>query len=251
MSTSKQLIINADDFGLTPGVTAGILYAHQRGILTSTTAMVNTPFAKASLGEARSFPDLGIGLHFVLDAGRPISSNPKSLIGLNGCFLKGKELMVSAEKQDIKEELLAQLELLYEWNGTVTHIDSHHHMHLHIPAATEAVLEVAECFKLPVRSFSDTDFPGDTVTCDHFHYSFYGEEHVSADHLTGIFANIASGLTEVMCHPAFMDSWLGEISSYNSPRMQELEILVNSKVKNSIRDNSLELVHYGGVANER
>lgn len=121
MSTSKQLIINADDFGLTPGVTAGILYAHQHGILTSTTAMINTAFAKAGLREAKCFPELGIGLHFVLDTGRPVSSSPRSLVDQNGCFLKGTELMIAAEKQDIKEELLAQLELLYEWNGMVTH----------------------------------------------------------------------------------------------------------------------------------
>lgn len=53
-----------------------------------------------------------------------------------------------------------------------------------------------------------------------------------------------------MCHPAFMDSWLSG-SSYNSSRMKELEILVDSEVKNSIRDHSLELIHYGGIANGR
>jgi len=37
----KQLIVNADDYNLTPGVCRGILAAHQEGVVTSTTFMVN------------------------------------------------------------------------------------------------------------------------------------------------------------------------------------------------------------------
>ncbi|MBY7144357.1 ChbG/HpnK family deacetylase [Virgibacillus sp. NKC19-3] len=246
-SSSKQLIINADDFGLTPGASAGILYAHRHGILTSTTAMVNTAFSKQSLTEAKSYPDLGIGLHFVLDAGRPIFSHNSSLTDHRGHFLKGRSLIDAAKTWDIKDELKAQLELLHEWYGNVTHIDSHHHMHLHIPDALEAVIEVAERYQLPVRTFSETAVIGKGRTTDYFHYDFYGEENVSVAYLLAIFSNIKPGTTEVMCHPAFLDAWLRRVSSYDFTRMKELEILVDNKVQEWLNDHSIHLIHYGGL----
>lgn len=240
-----RLIVNADDFGLSPGVSAGILYAHKYGILTSTTAMVNTDFSKQSIKEAKSFPNLGIGLHLVLDAGRPISSSVNSLTDDKGSFLKGQALIGSAKKTDVKRELEAQLSLLYKWGVEVTHIDSHHHMHIHIPCAMEAVQEIASRYKLPVRSFSETELPGDVLTTDHFCKNFYGEENVSPDFLLEMFSSLEPGVTEMMCHPAFIDSWLSRNSSYTVTRMKELETLVDSKMMKWVKEHSIELSHYG------
>ncbi|MBR3119871.1 carbohydrate deacetylase [Oceanobacillus profundus] len=246
----KSLILNADDFGLTPGITAGILYAYQHGILTSTTVMVNTEFAKESLAEAKHFPNLGIGLHFVLDFGKPISANVNSLVDQNGDFLKGEELIQSAKRQDIKKELQAQLDLLYKWNGQVTHIDSHHHMHLHIPEAWEAVMEIGQKYKLPVRTFTEKKLPGSKVTAsDYFHYDFYGEEHVSLKYMMKIISEMKLGVTEVMCHPAFLDPWLMKTSSYNLTRMKELGILVDNRLKQCLQKHAIELINYGGLRN--
>lgn len=248
-SLSRKLIINADDFGITPGVSAGILYAHQHGILTSTTAMVNTEFSKQSLAEAKRYPDLGLGLHFVLDAGRPVFSGNSSLTDHTGHFLKGKSLMASARKCDLKDELKAQLDLLYKWYGNVTHIDSHHHMHLHIPDALEAVLEVAESYQIPVRTFSETTLTENVLTTDFLYYDFYGEENVSVAYLLDTFSSLKPGTTEIMCHPAFLDSWLNRASSYNFTRSKELEILVDNRVSEWLKNHSIHLIHYGGVQN--
>lgn len=247
---APEVIINADDFCLSPGVTAGILYAHQYGVISSTTAMMNTEYAKESLTEAKQYPDLGLGLHFVLDAGHPVFSSNSSLTDRTGRFLKGKSLMESAEKQDLKDELEAQLELLYKWYGNVTHIDSHHHMHLHMPGVTEVVLEIAEQCQIPIRKFSETEIRKDVSSIDFFCKKFYGEKHVSIENLLGILSRLESGVTEIMCHPAFMDSWLRDKSSYNNTRMKELEVLTNTRVKEWLKNHSLNLIHYGGLSHE-
>ena len=62
---SKRLIVNADDYGRTAGVVEGILRAHQRGIVTSTTAMMNMPGIEDALRRAQSYPELGLGVHLV------------------------------------------------------------------------------------------------------------------------------------------------------------------------------------------
>ncbi|WP_099159662.1 ChbG/HpnK family deacetylase [Virgibacillus ndiopensis] len=249
--SSTRLIVNADDYGFSPGVSAGILYAHQNGILTSTTAMVNTEFSKQSLDEAKKYPNLGIGLHFVLDVGKPIASSVRSLTDHSGDFLKGKTLIESAKKQEVKEELKEQLELLYKWGVDVTHIDSHHHMHLHIPGALEAVMEVAEMYNLPIRSFSDTKLTGNVISSDFFYYDFYGEENVSSQYLLEIFSKLEPGISEVMCHPAFMDLKLRRCSSYHFTRIKELDVLVDSRIKDGLLEHAIELIHYGGLKNER
>ncbi|WP_440894707.1 carbohydrate deacetylase [Amphibacillus sp. Q70] len=247
---NRKVIINADDFGLTPGVTCGILYAHQKGVVSSTTAMVNTPFAKQSLDEAKKYPKLGIGLHWVLDAGQPVFSNRSSLTDNLGNFLKGELLMKSAKKQDLKNELEAQLELINEWYGSITHIDSHHHLHLHNPSAMEVVLEVAARDQIPIRTYSQMEVKEKVVSADFFYDHFYNEENVSKENFLNILSNLKSGITEIMCHPAFLDLWLKDISSYTDTRMKELEILTAKEIKDLIMEQAIEIIHYGGVANE-
>ncbi|WP_188456627.1 ChbG/HpnK family deacetylase [Virgibacillus oceani] len=246
-NSATRLIVNADDYGFSPGVSAGILYAHKHGILTSTTLMVNTDYSKQSLDEVKQYPNLGVGLHFVMDAGKPISSSVSSLTDHSGNFLKGKTLIESAKKQDIKEELVEQLELLYKWGIDVTHIDSHHHMHLHIPHALEAVVEVAESYNLPIRSFSETQLNGVIMSSDYFYYDFYGEENVSTAYLLKLFSKLKPGISEVMCHPAFMDLNLRNQSSYHFPRIKELEVLVDHRINSWLKEHSIELIHYGGL----
>jgi len=61
--SGRLLIVNADDFGQSPGVTRGIVEAHERGIVSSTSMMVRWPAAKESASYARMHPRLGVGEH--------------------------------------------------------------------------------------------------------------------------------------------------------------------------------------------
>src|SRR5437762_2866278 len=68
----KRLIVNADDFGWSHGITDGILLAHQDGIVTSTTLMVNEPASAYALEQSEHFPKLGVGVHLRLCDGHPV-----------------------------------------------------------------------------------------------------------------------------------------------------------------------------------
>ena len=70
---TKRLIVNADDYGHSPGICLGIREAHLQGIVTSTSAMMNRPLTAAELTvAARACPNLGIGVHLVLTTGKPV-----------------------------------------------------------------------------------------------------------------------------------------------------------------------------------
>src|ERR1700722_15737800 len=82
----RRLIVNADDFGFTAGVNRGIVEAHCRGVVTSSTLMANGPAFSDAVHLARTVPQLSVGCHVVLIDGRPLL-DPKiisSLVAQNG-----------------------------------------------------------------------------------------------------------------------------------------------------------------------
>ena len=85
---TRMLIVNADDFNRSPGVSRGIVEAHEKGIVTSTTVMVNLPGLRASLDLLRGYPRLGVGLHVNLTFGSPVvpAEQVPSLVDAEGRF---------------------------------------------------------------------------------------------------------------------------------------------------------------------
>ena len=77
----RYLIVNGDDFGMSPPVSRGIIEAHRRGILTSTSLMVNRPAAEEAAALAREAPRLGVGLHLELE--EP-TDDPGAAVGRDG-----------------------------------------------------------------------------------------------------------------------------------------------------------------------
>lgn len=125
-----KLIVNADDFGLTSGVTYGIYDAMCRGVVTSTTMMVNTSATLLAAQLAKREPALAVGLHVNISLGGPLTSCPSLL--KNGMFRK-PAVLGSDEGYDVGE-LDEELEAQYQCFVTLvgrgpTHIDSHLYAH--------------------------------------------------------------------------------------------------------------------------
>lgn len=134
----KLLVVNADDFGITEGVNRAVLQAHQEGILTSTTLMANMPAFEHAVQLASGQPGLGVGLHLNLTAGPPVlpSSRVPTLVSGGGQFPGGGAMMrrLSLGKVDrgqVEAEMGAQLERALRAGVAITHLDSHHHLHLY------------------------------------------------------------------------------------------------------------------------
>src|SRR3954465_14713228 len=83
-----RLVVNADDFGMSPAISRGILRAHRDGIVTSTSLLGNCAdleHARAALAEARN---LGVGVHLALVGGAPVAdpATVPSLLAGDGRF---------------------------------------------------------------------------------------------------------------------------------------------------------------------
>lgn len=147
-----RLILNADDFGLTPGVNRAIGELHEAGALTSATLMASGPAFAHAAELARQHPTLGVGCHIVLTDGTPVSppASVPSLIGKDGENFRPSlnEFLLDAFRgrlraADIYREALAQIQTLQRAGLRVTHIDTHKHTHIG-PAIARPLLQAAE-----------------------------------------------------------------------------------------------------------
>lgn len=154
----RQLIVNADDFGYTPGVTRGILRAHREGIVTSTSVMINMPAAAESLEMAhREAPRLGLGLHLALTAG-PCAAPPHEipdLVRSDGIFRNKGEFLTglhTLDMQQVERELRAQIARFEALAGRKPdHLDSHHQVTYLSPPLAALMVQLARELDVPIR----------------------------------------------------------------------------------------------------
>lgn len=149
----KRLIVNADDFGFTRGVNAGIVRAYKTGIVTSATIMANGAAFEDAVELARANPKLGVGCHLAVVGGRAVApqSEIPSLIDRNGelpATLAQLVVKIARHQISIREiacEFRAQVQRVIESGITPTHLDSHKHSHTH-PQVMKALALVAREF---------------------------------------------------------------------------------------------------------
>lgn len=272
----RTLIVNADDYGLTRGVSAGIRRAHAEGIVTSTTAMANMPGAADDLGRLKGdCPNLGLGVHLVLSAGRPLRPAAKvpSLIDeRTGAFPKvdaWPDRFRRVAVRELRDEWRAQIDLVAAAGGDPGHLDSHHHLGYLHPRLLEAMLELAQDYRLAVRCplalpgdpavlgegepgaaspWAETGAAGSGVPYPQgLATGFFGDGATFA-RLQAILAALPEdGAAELMCHPGEVDADLKAISSYHDRRGEELAILTDAGLSAMVESQGVFLASFAGL----
>jgi predicted glycoside hydrolase/deacetylase ChbG (UPF0249 family) len=242
------LIVNADDFGRSPGINRGIATAHQSGIVTSTTLMVNLPWSAQAAALATQVPKLDIGLHLNFCYGPPLSLGPGSLLGADGRLNRDlTRLRDRATAADIDREARAQLSRFRELLGRdPTHLDSHQHVHSW-PVAIEPVARLAREIGVPARACTaqhrDTLRMLDVACPDAFIIDFYGEANIDSGTLAAIVTALPAGTTELMCHPGEDGPELAD-SSYRRERESELATLCSPDIQRLVKELQIELTGF-------
>lgn len=262
----KQLIINSDDYGRTPEISRGIREAHLRGVVTSTTCMMNIPSTAEDVAVAlKETPALGLGVHLVLTMGSPLSTpeTVSSITDEQGNFFKYGALVEqfpSVNIAEVKKEWRAQIEAFIRAAGRKpTHLDSHHHSSYFSPELFHGMLELAKEYDCAIRfpftgnvskelektneHVPDLVRQFDPRRPDRFVVDFY-DEHATRDELLNIINNLPEGTTEVMCHPGYTDDAFAKESVYNDQRDRELEILTDPAITEAIEANGIRLITF-------
>jgi predicted glycoside hydrolase/deacetylase ChbG (UPF0249 family) len=221
----RRLIVNADDFGLTPGVSEGILAAHRHGIVTSTTMLVNRELPRDLIARARD-AGLGIGLHVNFTLGKPLTRGP-SLVDTGGVFVRdARRVAARAKAADVEKEVGAQIERFEKIAKALpTHLDSHHHVGLLVPVR-EVVLAAARRLGVPVRSQDATvrarTRSAGLRTSDHFFGESGPDAYWSLARTLRHLRALPPGTSEFMAHPGWCDP---ELSYSRYGRQREVEMV--------------------------
>ena len=211
----RYLIVNGDDFGASRGINRGILEAHQRGILTSTSLLVDAPGSEEAARLGRAARELSVGLHVDLPN----------------------------KRGDCRAELSRQLARFAELMGRApTHLDSHHNVHRD-PQALPYFLDLARQHGLPLREHSPVGYFS----------KFYGQrggerrlEQISVESLARMLkTTIADGLTELSCHPGYVDPDFS--TAYNAEREAELRTLCDPRIRQTLAEYTIQLISYHDV----
>ncbi|WP_027340770.1 chitin disaccharide deacetylase [Halonatronum saccharophilum] len=245
----KRLIVNADDFGLTDGCNEGIIKAMKDGVVRATTIMINMSKAQDAIKLVKENGIEGLGLHLTLTCGSPISSLDKvpTLIADEKRFYRRRgELLPVMNLKEVEFELRNQIETFLGSGLTLTHLDSHHHIHSD-DGVRGVVIKLAKEYDLPLRQPNsqvkeEINREG-VMTTDHFSMDFYGEG-ANVENLKKIINSFEGGTIEIMTHPAIADEELKEISSYNEQRERELEVLTSTELKKYLDDKEIELIGF-------
>ena len=242
----RNLIFNADDYGLSPAVSAGIRRAMQDGAVRSTTVMANFTTGeelealKALLAAdvAGAAPrGLTAGCHLNLSAGPPLTADyPAELLrdgpdgrrwldkqrALNPATWNDRDLVVFAAV-----EWAAQLALLRESGLPLSHLDSHHHIHLQ-PVLFPIALDLAQQHGLALRvrrEFRSLARSSEVACPDTLLEGYFGENMIGREALLALLDAATGETVEVMCHPGQVDDLLRQRSGYVAEREAELAVL--------------------------
>ena len=166
---TAQLIVTADDVGLHPGMNAGAIEAHERGIVTACSIVANGEAFEDAVRRLKDHPRLDVGLHLTLVEERPVEplSRVASLVDADGKFFRNFKRFVlryglgRIRVSEVERELAAQIEKALAVGLKVTHLNGHQHLHV-LPAVFESTLRLAELYSIPyVRT------PAEGLTVEH------------------------------------------------------------------------------------
>ncbi len=171
-SGDRALIVNADDFGLSDGVCAGIVHAWRAGVVTSTSVLINVAGAPRRVAAAHEHdPDLPMGLHLNLTTGRPVlpPARVPSLVDAEGTFHAFPQILArlpTIALAHVRAECWAQAQLLLEMGVRFDHLDYHHHLLPSYPPFFTVVRELASAYRVPIRRPLPTPMPAARPSLD-------------------------------------------------------------------------------------
>ena len=247
----RLLIVNADDCNLTPGVTCAILDCHDRGIVTSTSVLVNLPFPRGRVNALLKRKRLGLGLHLNVTFGRPVSqiSSVRSLVNREGIFFRPERYLRQKPRADeIDAEYERQIKKFREIFGRYpTHLDTHHQMHDR-EIFYRVLLKLASRYRIPVRRscrMKSKAVWGSVKTTDHVFGYLSSKKNWTPAKLRKTLRELPAGVSEIFCHPGRNDAALCAVSSLTGGRQSDAAVFASHKAKMWIRENGIRLVHFG------
>lgn len=271
MTASRRLIVNADDFGRSRAINEAAIRAHQEGILTSASLMVNESASEDAVALAKKNPNLGIGLHLVLACGRSALPQKKvhRLVNERESFSSSpvraglRYFFSGGMREQLRAEIHAQFEKFRATGLELDHVNGHLHFHLH-PAVFGILMEDAatlgirhlrltrDSLRLNARlaggrwayrvlhamifsmlsARAENKLAARKIKFANRVFGLLQDSHVDEEFILKLLENLPDGDSELYSHPS-LDRF-----------RHEFEALVSPRVKAAITDHGIRLIRY-------
>lgn len=291
----RRLIVNADDFGLTAGVNRAIAETHAQGIVTSTTLMASGAAFMDAVERARSTPALSVGCHVVLVDGAPISETAAidTLLAVRSAEpdrfysrisnVAARAVLGGFDRDQLVEEITAQIRKIQSAGITVTHLDTHKHTHIFPEILTALVRAARIC---GVRAIRNPFVPIRTTAVKSLRenprlWKRYGQVRVlrsfagqfrqkmrraglrTPDGSVGVIETgsmdasllrqaliaLPEGTWELVCHPGYNDADLRAAHTrLLASREEERQLLTSPELRALLEEQRIRLIGYGEFA---
>jgi hypothetical protein len=212
---TKHLIIHADDFGLSRGISDGILRSIRNGVVSSTSVIVQTPYISYAQALVRANPDIDWGLHVIIE--RPAGDLARFITGET-------ERQISSFRQ--------------LFGFLPSHVDFHKGFRFDTRiyfAIRMLMLKYTFAFRYDNRHHIETKFYGLTGRIPN-------SDHISSSSLERILTAIKPGITELICHPGYTGNRLTD--PYRTQRNTELTTLTSTVIKQAIVKNNIRVITF-------
>lgn len=275
----RQLVVNADDFGMTPGLSRGVVRAHDEGIVTSASLLANMSGFEDAVRLAATRPALSVGLHLNLTDGAPVSpvAEVSSLVNDKGELLGYRTFSLRLlagriVRSELEREIEAQFDRLAAAGITPSHVDGHRHIHL-LPTLFDSVAATTEqrgirTVRCPAGLGGRAGGPAGISSARELGFLGFGRLHQgrlesrglsTADTFLGAvfrtrkhalhdaalcLRDLPVGLTEWMVHPGEVDAELVFVDDYLFKREEELAYLCSEAAAQAVRAADLRLVNF-------
>jgi len=285
LQAQRLAIINGDDFGFSCGVNQAIIKAHEEGVLTSTSLMVTGEAADEAAAYGLAHPNLAIGLHLVLVCGGAVLQPDRipHLVNSTGNFpyspaIAGLRYQFHrATREELQQEIRAQLEKFRSTGLTLSHVDGHLHMHMH-PVILNILVELAQEFNIKVIRLPAEEL-GINLALDRrgllnklVWSGVFGRLHrngerllksqgisfadrvygllqtgcMTEEYLLGLIPQIKADLVEIYCHPAITKAGV-PLNGPPGSGEAELAALLSEQVRKVLDTNGFQLTNYNQI----
>ena len=230
----RQIIVNADDFGLDDHTVEWTIKGFERGALTSATIMAGMSATGKAVEYAKAHHQFSFGVHFYLVDEKPMCRpedipsmiDPRSgkLWQTRMFILRNFARLIKVE--DLKREMRAQYLAIRNAGVPISHVDGHGHNH-RLPQSIRALAELKDELGLRmVRRCQDLPVVGGKLgllsrlingsmqkrlekarfkTTDHF---LMNAGHSSdSQWFSKALESLPTGVTEVGIHPGVDEEW--------------------------------------------
>ena len=263
---AKLLILHADDLGFAHSADAASFDALDKGVVSSASIMIPTPWITEVAAYAKAHPNADLGLHLTLTSEwetyrwGSVASRDKvaSLLDSDGTFPNEDSVVATRAKlEEIEIELRAQVKRALALGIHPTHLDSHMGSLFTTPALLETYVKVAHAFHLPFLALrtspfgntpmplAPTDIPLDAVIVagPDIPRDKWKEFYLNA------IANLKPGITEIIVHLGHDDAELQAVTVNHEPygsawRQRDYDVVNSAEFKKSLRDNHVILIKW-------